>query len=252
MNSKRPCYLLLLLVGCATAALPVIRIASDEPTDVAPSSSWMSENTNLTAVGVAAATDGCECACRDCHPVCTCSCSCPDPLHDRLAEERARLERRRLLERELQSEMSMGDCPGYVASFHLWNAQTNSYVREIRDGDVLCRPDYRLNIEARVESCDQMPIEGVQFDGSLGGRIENEFRYFVFGDFQGNILGKKLRPKSFWIKATPFSEDGAAGKEGKSASLHFSLIFCDLASQVLKLKAGHFTQSGGMRADQNS
>ena len=59
--------------------------------------------------------------------------------------------------------MSMGDCPGAVTSMHLWDAKNDVYMQEIRNGDILCKRRVKINVEARVETCEKEPAESVQF-----------------------------------------------------------------------------------------
>lgn len=227
--------LLLLMAGVCAANLPVIRVASSsETTEQSSPPSWMRANSNLTETtsssSLAATSNDCECSCPACTTTsCDCTCNCPSP------EQRLQRERHLQLQRDLlQPQMSLGDCPGAVTSMHLWDAKKDVYLREIREGDILCKPRFKVNLEARVESCPMEPVESVQFQGSLGTAIENEVRYFAYGDFQGDIFGRRMRPGQYSVTAIPYSQDNAMGLPGKNLTRTFRVLSCASVATVSK------------------
>ena len=257
-------YSLCLLLSAATicagrGGVPIIRIVEEETSrPIHAADAWMhaNNNNNMTHEAVLA-MEGCDCTCDCAHNnnnnnnnnnnECSCSCQCQDRAHEALAaaqllrEERARLERERRLHwerRELAHHSSMGDtdddCPGAITGLGLWNARSGALMRHINDGEQVCTPRRRVNFEAMVASCaNGDPVESVQFSGSFGGRIENEEKYFQFGDYLGAIFGRRLRPGSYFIRMVPFSEDNAGGDAGYEMTVSFSVVDCPEASRQL-------------------
>ncbi len=99
--------------------------------------------------------------------------------------------------------VSIPDCPGAVTGFALWDSRRDVFVQDIIGGSVICQQWYKVNIEANVKSCSCLPIKSVSFSRKFGEHVENEYRYLYLQDWQGDILGRRLRPRHYVIQANP-------------------------------------------------
>jgi len=141
-----------------------------------------------------------------------------------MASIQARQERRRMLERELTGATSV--CTPEVTGFVLWDVRDgfNGVVIGPIESGVVCRPPGRFAIEAVVNDC--ATTESVEFVGKFP-RIENIPKYFWFGDFRGEIFGRRIRNgRRIFATATPYPLDDAMGMPGISKTLDFSFKDC--------------------------
>jgi len=112
-----------------------------------------------------------------------------------------------------------------VISFTLVNANTNTDIQDISDGDELNLNELppKLNIRANT---DPIEVGSVRFDyeGNANYRTENVFPYALRGDNNGNYAKLKLTVGEKTLTATPFAQSNAGGIPGTSFTINFTVI----------------------------
>ncbi|WP_162418534.1 T9SS type A sorting domain-containing protein [Cyclobacterium roseum] len=123
-----------------------------------------------------------------------------------------------------------------IESFWLVDALTNTIIREIKDGDiipyslvkdksvnfmVMTDPEKVGSVKLEMESLTQCPDCPV----STSGRTENVVPYALFGDTNGDYLGKTIAPGSFRFSATPYEMKNLSGNQGSEQAVDFEVLF---------------------------
>ncbi|MEL6190778.1 MAG: choice-of-anchor D domain-containing protein, partial [Bacteroidota bacterium] len=121
-----------------------------------------------------------------------------------------------------------------ITSFILVDADSNTDVTPIEDGDLLLLQDLpeNFNIVAVVEGAEE--INRVVLD--LNGPVENERTerkapYAVFGDRNGNFTGRPTEAGMYDITATPYYMDGGL-VEGTCLTIGFEIGDCDIIGDI--------------------
>ncbi len=110
-------------------------------------------------------------------------------------------------------------------SLILVDAENDTDLMELTDGmelDLAAFTTRQFNIRAAT---DWNKAESVQFllSSETDSRIDNEAPYALFGDEAGDFNAWTPQAGSYTVTATAFNQDGAAGRQGPSASIHFSV-----------------------------
>lgn len=123
-----------------------------------------------------------------------------------------------------------------IESFWLVDALTNNIIREIKEGDiipynlvkdkmvnfmVITDPEKVGSVKLEMESLTQCPGCPV----STTGRTENVVPYALFGDTNGDYLGKKIAPGSFSLSATSYEMKNLSGNQGSKQVVNFEVLF---------------------------
>ncbi|WP_339901332.1 T9SS type A sorting domain-containing protein [uncultured Cyclobacterium sp.] len=145
---------------------------------------------------------------------------------------------------------------GTIDSFTLVNATDDTDIREIKDGDVIDLSKYKdvkFNIRANVpweqEGGLDMMIEGpVNFS-----RFEKEMPMALFGDNNGDYIGKDLPEGFYKLSSTsfPFKSSANRGIGGKTVTVNFevihdskidkfTLVNADTDEDIMELMEGSF------------
>jgi len=123
--------------------------------------------------------------------------------------------------------------------FYLWNADKDKEIGcledQLKDG-VLCKPDYKVSIEARPTSaCDEESalLELYSFPYNYGKeetitREENGKPYTIFGDEPGkDIAGRKLEPGHYSMVAHVYEKNELEGEWLGSGEVKFEVQDCE-------------------------
>jgi len=112
-----------------------------------------------------------------------------------------------------------------VTSFTLVNAETNSDIRVISDGDELNLTELPPDLNIRANT-DPEEVGSVRFDyeGNSNFRTENVFPYALRGDRNGNYYKLDLTAGQKNLTANPFPQGNANGSPGTSLSVAFTVV----------------------------
>ena len=120
-------------------------------------------------------------------------------------------------------------CPGFVSGFSLWSSRWQSKLMPLTNSQVVCRSQARgkLAIQAETVSCAHSPVAKVTFGGDFSG-TDKSADYFAPRNKNLPlgatwIKGKKLRPGTYVVSATPYS---SGGDEGLGMSISFQIAKC--------------------------
>jgi protocatechuate 3,4-dioxygenase beta subunit len=131
---------------------------------------------------------------------------------------------------------------GTIDSFTLVNATDNTDIREIKDGDVIDLSKYKdvkFNIRANVPWAQEggldMMIEGpVNFS-----RFEKEMPMALFGDNNGDYIGKDLPEGFYKLSSTsfPFKSSANRGIGGETVTVNFEVIHTSKIDKFILVNA---------------
>ena len=99
----------------------------------------------------------------------------------------------------------------------LIDANNDSVVRELKDGDTISKSDYRrFSIEAITDG----PAESVVFTSNgRDVRTESFEPYLIASDWYGDFHPWNVSNGTYEITATPFTADSAGGLEGEARTI---------------------------------
>ncbi|MEL6195319.1 MAG: T9SS type A sorting domain-containing protein, partial [Bacteroidota bacterium] len=134
----------------------------------------------------------------------------------------------------------LGSSPGQIriTEFTLEDAETNTEVREIKDGDKLLLENVppSFTIIAKVEGTKTADRVFLDLNGPVNNeRTERRVPYAVFGDSRGDYSGRNPLAGTYDITAVPFYRDGSL-MEGRPLTVNFEIIDC--ASSGPRANAG--------------
>ncbi|MEM6768351.1 MAG: T9SS type A sorting domain-containing protein, partial [Bacteroidota bacterium] len=115
-----------------------------------------------------------------------------------------------------------------LTSFTLVDAETNTEIREIKDGDKLLLENVpsSFTIIAKVEGTRTTDRVFIDLNGPVNNeRTERRAPYAVFGDSRGNYSGRPPVAGIYGITATPFYDEGGL-QAGTSLTINFEIIDC--------------------------
>ncbi|MEM8899208.1 MAG: hypothetical protein AAGC85_13930, partial [Bacteroidota bacterium] len=125
-----------------------------------------------------------------------------------------------------------------ITEFMLVDAETNTEIREIKDGDKLLLENVppSFSIIAKVEGTRTTNRVFLDLNGPVNKeRTERRVPYAVFGDNRGNYSGRPPRTGTYDITAVPFYRDGSL-MEGRPLTVNFEIVDC--ASSGPRANAG--------------
>ncbi|WP_347158072.1 InlB B-repeat-containing protein [Pontibacter chitinilyticus] len=122
-----------------------------------------------------------------------------------------------------------------VTGFNLINANTNTVIKPLREGDVLnlaTLPTTKLNIQAATNPAK---VGSVRF--ALSGTkartvIENGAPYALFGDNNGDYYAWVPAVGSYTLTGTPYTAASATGTAGTPLTVHFKVVNSTAAVQA--------------------
>ncbi|MGD1899947.1 MAG: hypothetical protein ACFB16_23745, partial [Phormidesmis sp.] len=79
----------------------------------------------------------------------------------------------------------------------------------------------KYNLVAQVK--DGSAVKSVKFESGLGDRIENVEPYALFGDIEGDFMGKSPRPGSYSVKASAYTKSGGKGEAIATSTTEFTV-----------------------------
>jgi hypothetical protein len=113
-----------------------------------------------------------------------------------------------------------------VTHLFLINADTDTVIQEIHDGDTFNRqelPTLNLNVQAVTDGTTGSVKFGL--DATSNFRIENFAPFALFGDNGGNdYVGGSFSLGEHTLTATPFTQHNAAGTAGTAETVKFTFI----------------------------
>ncbi|WP_277487636.1 T9SS type A sorting domain-containing protein [Catalinimonas alkaloidigena] len=113
----------------------------------------------------------------------------------------------------------------------LVNAQNNTVIQEIQEGDVINLNDLSTSSLTIIAIPNSALLGSISFQlsGSMSYRqTENIHPYALFGDDpRGNYNGQELLPGQYQITATPYSYESLEGIPGTPKTVNFTLIDSD-------------------------
>jgi hypothetical protein len=120
-----------------------------------------------------------------------------------------------------------------ISSFNLWDATTDTLVSDNLAGTVeLCR-GFRFNVEAVVANPADVK-RGIKFeltgasDGLIYTRMENHWRYMLYGDDSAHLYGSALaEPGRYILRVTPNANADLA------KTLYIQVNECELSNAGL-------------------
>ncbi len=114
-----------------------------------------------------------------------------------------------------------------VSSFTLLNADTDTEIGPLADGDTLNLLELG-NISFAIQANTQPAEVGsvyLEISGPVNKtRLEHEAVYTIFGDNGSNYFGKKLSPGTYTLSATPYSATYRRGGIGMAQTIQFTVI----------------------------
>ncbi len=115
-----------------------------------------------------------------------------------------------------------------LTSFTLVDAETNTEIREIKDGDKLLLENVpsSFTIIAKVEGTRTTDRVFLDLNGPVNNeRTERRAPYAVFGDSRGDYTGRNPLAGTYDITAAPFYRDGSL-MEGSPLTVNFEIVDC--------------------------
>ncbi|NJO00539.1 MAG: T9SS type A sorting domain-containing protein [Bacteroidia bacterium] len=117
---------------------------------------------------------------------------------------------------------------GMISGFTLVNADTDSVIAPLKDGDVifLSRTGRNLDViaQAMPEKVGSVRFELYNAQGELiRTRLENTAPYVLGGNTGMNYNGLNARPGKYTLKATPFTGIMAQGRAGQTLTVNFEI-----------------------------
>lgn len=118
----------------------------------------------------------------------------------------------------LFATVTMAGAESSVSSFTLVNAKTNEEVGELKEGAEIAIRDWSIVVRAsEAPKSVRFQLEGPE----QLLRVESSEPFSLGGDNDGNFNAVTIEPGSYKLTATPFSEPGAKGREGRTATISF-------------------------------
>ncbi|NJL56749.1 hypothetical protein HC928_17540 [bacterium] len=120
-----------------------------------------------------------------------------------------------------------------ITSTALINADTDTAIGSINDGDVLVLDDLPANFQFNIDATVSGSPGSVVFDGSWVGassvtydQTESSAPYSWFGDTggSGDYNGEPLREGTYTVTVTSYSESGLGGVAGTPITLSFTVV----------------------------
>ncbi len=117
----------------------------------------------------------------------------------------------------------VNSAPSAVTGFTLVNADTESDIQPLADGDVLdlaALPTSNLSVRA---TASPGIVGSVVFDLNGQKNTENVFPYALFGDIDGDYYDGALAEGTHTLTATPYAGANATGTAGASLTVNFTV-----------------------------
>lgn len=67
-------------------------------------------------------------------------------------------------------------------------------------------------------------VKSIKFESAQSNRVENVAPYALFGDHNGVVFGRDLKPGDYKIKATAYAQGGAKGNAIQSTGLNYTVV----------------------------
>ena len=128
-----------------------------------------------------------------------------------------------------------------VTSFTLINAHTNQPIPgydPLSDGDIINvdeLPTHKLSVRANAPEL----VESVLMKIRTRERVENNAPYALFGDLQGNYIGRTFRPNTYTISATAYSGNDLTGVQGATSSIQLTFIRGEESTSIVRQFNGY-------------
>ncbi len=130
--------------------------------------------------------------------------------------------------------------PAEIEGFYLVNAESDTVITEIRQGEAIILQDLPTDSLSIVAYSNHLAIGSVEIElqgPTAAHRIENLRPYAAFGKTKGsNYNAAVFQPGTYKVKATPFSERWLKGNAGHAHEIIFEVVEdLDLTVQSLWL-----------------
>ncbi len=122
------------------------------------------------------------------------------------------------------------DLPAVSSQFELIDATTNTVISSLSDGAIIdnaITTTTNVSLRAIVNADCHPNIASVflKLDGPVNyGRTENLEAYALFGDVDGDFIGRDLPAGSYTFSVIPYTEDNAGGIRGETISYAFEVV----------------------------
>ncbi len=122
------------------------------------------------------------------------------------------------------------DLPVFSPQFELIDATANTVISSLADGAVIdnaITTTTNVSLRAIVNADCYPEIESVflKLEGPVNyGRTENLEAYALFGDLDGDFIGRDLPAGSYTFSVIPYTEDNAGGERGETVRYNFEII----------------------------
>ena len=138
--------------------------------------------------------------------------------------------------------------PMEIVGFTLLDADTNTEVMALRDGDILdlglLPPHLNVRAETRVDEDQRIQYVMLELNPTGVTRKEVVAPYALFGDIAGDYLPGTFEQGELTLSATPFGLDGNYNDPGQSLTITVTVGGHNPATQA-SLHVGYFEEKAG-------
>lgn len=136
---------------------------------------------------------------------------------------------------ELSLNFSVIKFGGKVSSFTLVNADTDTDIGPLMDGDVVDISALGCNLSIRANT-DPTIVGSVNFrlDNQAKFKLENFFPYAIAGDQSGDYFPVYLSNGKHKVKATPYAKKNRKGGKGQSLLVKFTVVNSGPSSRTIQ------------------